>query len=302
LAPVMRAARAAAKRVSVLAAPDIGDNYFALSQLVPPQRWAQRETYLRKGLDIEPDAPEVGNALAELLVAVGRWRDAELVASGVAGRDPFNPLKVMNHYAILRLLGDQAEAAELKKMSDRYWPGDSSFAARRFMSSDFRGKAAEPASLMADPVIATILGPGEAQTYINQMLRALSSRQPADIDVAVKDCLRGWVSYQVTVVCLVGMSVLGRMDDAFLYGSGMFPDTRAATSALEDEQWLRRGKPSFDTFILYRAELAPMRADPRFIELAERTGLLDYWRGHSPDFCEKERVPVCEALRKAPGK
>jgi hypothetical protein len=44
--------------------------------------------------------------------------------------------------------------------------------------------------------------------------------------------------------------------------------------------------------------MAPFRADPRFMELAERIGLLDYWRigDNEPDFCATERAPVCGLL------
>jgi hypothetical protein len=44
---------------------------------------------------------------------------------------------------------------------------------------------------------------------------------------------------------------------------------------------------------------APLRRDPRYVALAERVGLLEYWRsGRPPDFCRKNPEPICAQLLK----
>jgi hypothetical protein len=42
-----------------------------------------------------------------------------------------------------------------------------------------------------------------------------------------------------------------------------------------------------DTSMLFRPWMASVRRDPRFMALAKRMGLVDYWvkSGHWPDFC-----------------
>ncbi len=54
----------------------------------------------------------------------------------------------------------------------------------------------------------------------------------------------------------------------------------------------------FDTSVLFQPETAPMRRDARFVPLADKLGLLSYWRetGRKPDFCETEAAPVCSAI------
>lgn len=44
-----------------------------------------------------------------------------------------------------------------------------------------------------------------------------------------------------------------------------------------------------------------MRADPRFLPLVEKQGLMEYWRTtkSQPDVCETEDVPFCRELKKA---
>jgi hypothetical protein len=40
-----------------------------------------------------------------------------------------------------------------------------------------------------------------------------------------------------------------------------------------------------------------MRRDPRYLALAQRLGLLDYWRsGRMPDFCTQAHEPVCAQI------
>ena len=49
---------------------------------------------------------------------------------------------------------------------------------------------------------------------------------------------------------------------------------------------------------LFRPPLADLRADPRFMQIAARFGLLDYWQrsGNWPDFCADPDLPYdCKA-------
>jgi len=45
--------------------------------------------------------------------------------------------------------------------------------------------------------------------------------------------------------------------------------------------------------VLFFTLTAPLRRDPRFMQLAARLGLVDYWRtsGHWPDFCSEPGLP-----------
>jgi hypothetical protein len=47
------------------------------------------------------------------------------------------------------------------------------------------------------------------------------------------------------------------------------------------------GKIPGGPVLFYYPEMRPMRQDPRFWAIAQRIGLVDYWRksGHWPDFC-----------------
>jgi hypothetical protein len=51
--------------------------------------------------------------------------------------------------------------------------------------------------------------------------------------------------------------------------------------------------------VLFRSDMKAVRADPRFIPIVERLGLVDYWRssGKWPDFCKTEPDSVCALMR-----
>ena len=59
------------------------------------------------------------------------------------------------------------------------------------------------------------------------------------------------------------------------------------------DQWpMEQDLPGL-TYILFRPWTANVRRDPRFMRLAQRVGLLDYWEksGKWPDFCAEPDMP-----------
>jgi tetratricopeptide (TPR) repeat protein len=63
-----------------------------------------------------------------------------------------------------------------------------------------------------------------------------------------------------------------------------------------DEAYQMLQDPAFQPFIesatLFRPDFAAVRADPRFMQIAARLGLVRYWRqtGFWPDFCSSEQL------------
>jgi hypothetical protein len=63
-----------------------------------------------------------------------------------------------------------------------------------------------------------------------------------------------------------------------------------------DEVYKLLWDPVFQPFVtkdaLFRPDFAAVRADPRFIQIAARLGLVRYWRqsGYWPDFCTSEQL------------
>jgi len=80
----------------------------------------------------------------------------------------------------------------------------------------------------------------------------------------------------------------------------MYPKRLGRTPAETERIWLNDPDGGAPLSLVTSAAAAPMRRDPRYLALAQRTGLLDYWRsGRPPDFCKPPHSePVCVQLLK----
>jgi len=79
----------------------------------------------------------------------------------------------------------------------------------------------------------------------------------------------------------------------------MYPRRIGRTPAETERIWLDEPEGGGPASFITSSAAAPMRRDPRYLQLAERTGLLAYWRsGRPPDFCRRHPEPVCKQLFK----
>jgi hypothetical protein len=105
----------------------------------------------------------------------------------------------------------------------------------------------------------------------------------------------------LTFPCIVAFSEAGDLDSAFAMAFASFPRLKGVAPAEEDAAWLANltdpATPLTADAYLASPALAAMRRDPRFLELADRAGLLSYWRsGRLPDFCRRTPERICAAL------
>jgi TolB-like protein len=283
--------RSAAERVRVLA-PAFGGNEILWCALHNRVRKIECEDHLRAGMRYDPDSPWVEKVLADLLKDVGRVDEAQKLASDSMGHDPYVSEKIGLALRMLEATGRHTEAEELYGQAQRWWPGDPVIFADRlygiFVRGDFQALARfakkRPANvaLVYDP-LAAVLAAIEAKD-VGQM-RAL--------------CPIGLAPSTKRDICMLGFARLGDSDDAFALASGTYPNRVGRTTADEDSIWLESSRFG-DTDILTGPVAAPFRRDARYLELARRLGLLNYWRsGRLPDFCQPPNPePVCGQLRR----
>jgi hypothetical protein len=89
------------------------------------------------------------------------------------------------------------------------------------------------------------------------------------------------------------------MDDAFRFAALAYPDHRTLYPA-DADQWLTQPWQWPDTSWLFIPLMQSFRDDPRFWDVAARTGLADYWlsTGSWPDFCAQQ-LDRCRSLAAA---
>lgn len=260
--------------------PHMGEPYIALSELSSSRALkgvtAAAEIYLRRGLSVDPDSSSLAGYLSGLLYSAGRDQEALSVTQRVAARYKFEDWTSTNQAWALLALGETGNAVKIAKRGRRLWPDTWLFVLMLFDATAFGGDLNGAEAMLRDPATAPMLHASGEQPTVPHILRALRRHRAEDIDAVSQDCSHvkdgDWPHLHV---CVLALSLLGRVDDAFHL-------------PLE----------GLAQFVLFWPQTAPLRADPRFVGLAEKLGLMAYWKAtHArPDFCATEKAPVCRVL------
>ncbi|WP_199553581.1 hypothetical protein [Sandaracinobacteroides hominis] len=92
------------------------------------------------------------------------------------------------------------------------------------------------------------------------------------------------------VMSVQHLAALGEIDLAFDVARGFLLQSGPAVGALRQPAGATAASRQFmrKTMMLFIPPTAPMRADPRFLSMAEEMGMADYWAkaGRTPDFLQ----------------
>ena len=282
-----RAAAAEAQRL----APDFADNAFAWCLLHPHAEFASCELHLRRALRDGADASTVPIALSLLQLETGQYDEALRLADMASAADPYNPIKRDFFIQALEIAGLDKDAAAATARGQRFWPDHQAFIWNRVMGLSALGDFAG-----IERVDRTT--PAELIPYDREAVGSvLSGLRSGDLPAMRRACLNPDLRGSTRQVCMAGLIRLGDLDSAFAIADVLYPRAWGRTPSETEALWLQRPE-LFPLTFLSSPAAAPMRRDPRFKLVAERTGLLDYWGQRRPDFCKTES---CDALLK-PGR
>jgi TolB-like protein len=280
-APLRQEGEAEARKVLTLD-PKSPDAYLALSWVLPPTDWAGREKLLRQGVAGDPEWPHTNGFLGKMLAEAGRLQDAAGYLQKAAAANLQIDWRPEN--AWLQCGSGQFEPAtsylyEALKLK----PKDLSTWGRLRTCLKFARRWSDMRALVDDassrPASLTAEGITRDDTYMT----AEQTGKPADVAKARSLAVAAPNGSSPMILSAIeGLSVLGFTDDAFAVANRYTPG--GATAA--------------DSAFLFFPLTAPLRKDPRFMQLAARIGLVDYWRssGHWPDFCADPTLPYnCRA-------
>ncbi|MFL6725728.1 MAG: winged helix-turn-helix domain-containing protein [Sphingomicrobium sp.] len=283
--------RRAMDQVRVLA-PGFGGTDVLWCYLHSRVRLIECEDHLRAGIRNDPDSPWVEDYLANWLKDVGRTSEALDFARNSLAHDPFVAGKIELTLRMLEATGRQDEAEELYRDSRRWWPDDQMIFSGLVYGAMDRGDfetIARSKREIEKTRLAPLLAPG---------LPVLAAIQANDVAKARELCPVDQTASFKRDLCLLALARLGDNDDAFALALRTYPNRVGRTPAEEDRLWLDTSRYG-ETDILMGPAAAPLRRDPRFLEITRRLGLLTYWRsGRLPDFCNPPHPePICAQLR-----
>jgi len=286
----LRADAAKAASQALALDPTNGEVYVALAMQVPNGRWAEREALYRRGIAAAPNDSGVQLYLADELSAVGRLREALEIYTRAQALSPTAQPTYANLATTQVETGHVDEGLSLINRAATTWP--SSFViwpARFYILANFGHVDEARAMLDATQNIPASLEDGTTarRTYLD----ALKRGTPAAKAAAAKAIHSAMAAGDIPVNEGLQMTAkLGDLDGAF---------TLAGTLLRPNDP--RQGLTITRKF-LFRSSAAGMRRDPRFMPLAAKVGLVDYWEksGKWPDFCAEPGLPYdCRAAAKA---
>ncbi len=276
-------ARQAADR-AIAIAPEQGGNYIPWCVLHSEQRRVPCEDRLRAGMRADPDNSFANWFLSKLLNDVGRNREALELAKLSLAHDQYMPYKIGHALRMLEVAGQPAEANDLYGRAKRWWPKEQIFYWNRFVGfaqrADFDGVRQLDHEIQKETG-STTSGP------------ALASAVRANSASGVRSACASRKDDSELVLCMLAFAQVGDLDAAYALADRVYPTRRGRTPQEEERIWLENPAPMPVVF-LTGPGAAALRRDARFVPLAERLGLLEYWRsGRPPDFC---RPPQPEAI------
>jgi TolB-like protein len=275
----------------------------AMYQLVPLVDWVDREAILRKGLANEfADTSGVRRALASQLLNSGRVTEALALAEEALVVNPLASNTVATQLAILDVAGHTSAADAALQAAERSWPDLLYMERMRFSLALAQQHAVAAGALLADARVAPhIDAPAERRPYA-AIVRAPQTRAAADVAAVEMECADpAKLARFAGRTCLQALASLEQIDAFYRLAPAYFPEQRGANAQERDARWIAHPRISQYMRVLFRKDARAVRADERFVGIAERTGLLAYWRasGSRPDFCQSESAPVCERVREA---
>lgn len=264
--------------------PHNDEAYYARAVALPPglESWSERVAALRAGLAVEPENPDLNDQLAQDLFSVGRQHEGLTFMRRSAALDPLSPIRAGDLIQSLAFDGWLYEARMALGTAERLWPQDEDIWDARLTLAGRYGDPGGALAMLRDPHRPASMS-GSTLLMWQGVMTALQSPTPENVDAAVALVMeRAKTPDELGLGYLVHqLAVLGRLDDAFALAArdpGPMPTP-------------------YDEWMSFRNYMAPFRADPRFMPLAYRQGLVDIWvkTGTWPDFCVDKTVPYdCE--------
>jgi DNA-binding SARP family transcriptional activator/TolB-like protein len=277
--PAYREAEGYARRALALDPKD-GEAVYALAVTQPGiAHLLARIALLEAGHRDDPDNGVVTGTLAWNLALAGRTREATLAARQALETDPFSSGELTS-FAELRAFGGALDEAEdLLEIGRRRFPQAEGVAGAEFRIAALVGDPRRAGALLAAHPGKFVQDPAPWQA----MIAARAKPSPAAEEAAVGAILAATRRHpQIGLRTLQRLAAVDRLDAAQAF---------AAQSPVVDAD-------NEDQDVLFSDLLGPLRADPRFMTLAARQGLVAIWSASNrwPDFCEDKALPYdCKA-------
>lgn len=264
-----RQALAAARKID----PAMPEIYLLQAETAPPSAMSLRMHFVETAVRAAPANADIAVAHSQYLLNVGRLKDAVAEAKRSVQEDPLSPLNRQAAVVALGYAGRTPEAEQELREAEALWPGASSLREARFI---LYLRFADPKEAMR--LRESGLPMPEMSPFVGSFLTARVNPSPANVELALRDARALYVRTPIAI------SHLSQVLGAFHREDELFPILL---------NWQYPEKVDQVIGVLFRPSLNQFRHDPRFMRVAVRLGLLQYWQssGKWPDFCFDADLP-----------
>ena len=270
-------------------APEFGDVYLTWCLLHSPVRMTECDARVHHALAVDSISSFVPGYLSSLYYNAGRMDEALQLASQSLANDPYKPAKLARMIWIDEATGNSRDAERIYREAVRLWPDGGRMRFARALGMAERGDYIG-LSAFADP-------PGDAWLFDKTMFpRLMGAQRNHDLEGVERVCGAKDLDGFTLGLCMTILADLRDRDRAFAIAATLYPVWQARPGQDQDQFWLDH-PDGYDTSLLSGRAARSLRTDPRFLQLAEKLGLLAYWRASRlPDFCTKDHEPVCAEI------
>ena len=267
-------------------APEFGDVYLTWCLLHSPVRMTECDAQVHHALQVDSISSFVPGYLSSLYYNAGRIDEALQLASQSLANDPYKPAKLARMIRMFEAVGDREEAERLYREATRLWPDTGRMRAARLLGTAERGDYGAVAALVNSGTDTSILDRAAFSSL-------MAARKKHDAAEARRACDTDALKPYTLGLCMTVLADLGDSDRSFAIAARLYPAWSAGPAEKQDQVWLDH-PDGFAIARLTGPTARSMRSDARFLDLAQKLGLLNYWRStRLPDFCTKAREPVC---------
>ena len=249
--------------------------YAVMAQLTDPPDWSSKIRLGERANSIEPGSSTASWLHAQSLQSVGRLSEAAQSAYRAVNLDPFSaPARA----ALIQTLADSGRTnAAHNELHNalQIWP---SSPAIEYSKSRFEFRYGGDDTLTGAQMEQLGAHSEAAKTQLEIYLSTKQATSARNVDGAVASSSRIFGrNRDIPFLHLQLLAKLGRVDEAY--------------RILDDDVALRALRTA--PYILFRPHMRSLWQDPRFMTLAARVGLVDYWISTQtwPDFCREPSVP-----------
>ena len=215
---------------------------------------------LDKGLEKYPDSALLHDLRAHYLGKIGRSNESVTAAQRAVGLNPVSPTIRDSFISALAYAGRTGAAYEALEEAEAIWPGSSVLEQTRYRLD---------------------LRYGDPKAALERLNRSAGDVRPVPMDIAWQAFIEARIlpSRANVEKALDGFRGRFRRDRSdvpgYLQALGTFGRVDEAFEVVRNEVAL--DSIVYGTEVLFRPHMRSIRADPRFIALSAKLGLLDYW-------------------------